>query len=266
MLKTWNELFIEKEFSKTDIISNGFIFSKFPEFFSDISIYPENDKFTADEQKTLYDIDLFSELSERYVPPNIDRLFSFFEGVTYDQFIKHIMVLLNRSHYSNWLKIYNNFIYEYNLGKNYDLIETKEIKHTGDVTRIATNTGTVKDTGTDTSESDNTLTENKTDNSRYAFNSAQAVPTDSSVNSNSQEGSTTLSIDRTTTNDLTNEATDTYNTTDTETLTRTGDLSVRAIQEQIQLDVDLWKQNVFYNIVLEDILSTLSISIWKGGE
>ena len=131
---------------------------------------------------------------------------------------------------------------------------------------VAINTGTVKDTGTDTTQSENALTENKTDNTRYAFNSTTPVPTDSSVNSNSQEGSSTVNIDRTTTNDLSNNATDTYNTTDTESITRVGDLSVRAIQDTLQIDINLWKQNVFYNIVLDNILSTLSLSILKGGE
>ena len=134
--------------------------------------------------------------------------------------------------------------------------------HSGDITRVQTNTGTISDTGTDTTESANALTENKTDNSRYGFNSTQPVPTESSVNSNSQEGSSTVNIDRTTTNDLQNNATDTFNTTDSETISRTGDLSVRAIQDTLQNDIDLWKRNVFYNIVMEDIISTLCLPIW----
>lgn len=282
MLKTWNEFFSEHKFSKNDILTKGFIFSKFPEFFSEISIYPDSDKFTIDEQKTVYDIDLYSELSERYVPENIEKLLSFFDGVDYDTFIKHLMLLLNRSHYSNWKKIYSNFIYEYTLGKNYDMTETREIKHTGDVTRVEKNTGsestvtdtTITNSGGDTTEIESSVTENKTDSACYGFNSSEAVPTETNSNTNSEEGSTTVTIDRTTqddsevvlTKDLTNNSTDTYNTTDTETINRIGDLSVRAVQEQIQMDIDLWKQNVFYNIVLSDILSTLSLSIWKGGE
>jgi hypothetical protein len=266
MLKTWNELFDEKQFTKNDIISKGFIFSKFPDFFKDISIYPENDTITLQEQKINYDIDLFSELSERYVTPEIDRIFSFFDGLSYDDFVKHLIIRINRNHYENWKKIYKNFVWEYEHGSNYDLTETREVKHTGDVTRVSTNTGTVKDTGTDTTNTESSVTENKTDTSRYAFNSNTPVPTDTTKNTNSGEDTTTLIIDRTTANDLENNSTDTYNTTDTETISRVGDLSVRAIQDTLQLDIDLWKKNVFYNIILSDILNTLSLSIWKGGE
>lgn len=265
-MKTWSNLFIEKKFSKTDILEKGFIFSKFPECFPEISIFPENENFNIDEQKTIYDIDLFSELSERLVTPNIEKLLSFYDVLSYEEFIKKIMIILNRSHYSQWKSIYKNFIYEYNLGKNYDLTETREVKHTGDVTRSESNTGTVKNTGTDTTNTESSITENKTDTSRYAFNSNSPVPTDSTSNTNSGEGNTTLSVDRTTENNLSNNATDVYNTTDTETLTRTGDLSVRAIQEQIQLDIDLWKQNEFYEIILNDILNTLCLSIWNSDE
>ena len=266
MLKTWNEFFTEQKFTKADILSKGFIFSKFPEFFNDISIYPDNDQITTEEQKTIYDIDLFNELSERYVPSNIEKLVTFYDSFDYEQFVKVLMVIINRSHYSNWVKIYKDFMWEYDHGSNYDLTETRTVSHTGDITRVATNTGTVKDIGTDTTETDNKLTANKTDNTRYGFNSTEAVPTDSSTNSNEQEGSSTVNIDRTTTNDLTNNATDTYNTTDTESITRVGDLSVRAIQDTLQIDINLWKANVFYNIVLDNILSTLSLSILKGGE
>ena len=266
MLKTWNEFFTEQKFTKGDIISKGFIFSKFPDFFKDISIYPDNDEITLEEQKSIYDIDLFTELSERYVPSNIEKMLTFYDNIDYEQFIKVLMVIINRSYYSKWKAIYKNFTWEYEHGSNYDLTETKTVTHKGDVTRVSTNTGTVKDEGVDTTESENALTENKTDNTRYGFNSTQPVPTDSSVNSNSQEGTTIFNIDRTTTNDLHNNATDTYNTTDTETISRVGDLSVRAIQDTLQLDIDLWKKNVFFNIVLSDILNILTLSIMKGGE
>ena len=338
MLKTWNEFFQEQKFTKGDILSKGFIFSKFPEFFKDISIYPENDAITTEEQKTIYDIDLFNELSERYVPSNIEKLVTFYDSFNYEQFIKVLMVIINRSHYLNWSKIYKDFMWEYDHGSNYDLIETREVKHTGDVTRVETNTGsestvtdeTTKNTGTESTAIDGTIsntgtestdidetstnsgtdtvnttsnvTENKTESSRYGFNSANAVPTETNVNTNSgnsesttetdrtttndsssvltldrtttNESDSVLTVDRTTTNnsdvvltkDLTNNATDTFNTVDTETISRTGDLSVRAIQDTLQNDINLWKANVFYNIVLSDILSTLSLSIWKGGE
>ena len=99
MLKTWNELFTEKQFTKSDILSKGFIFSKFPEFFKDISIYPDTDCITLQEQKLNYDIDLFSELSDRYVSPEIDKVFTFFDNLSYDDFVKHLMIRINRNHY-----------------------------------------------------------------------------------------------------------------------------------------------------------------------
>lgn len=282
LLQTWNEFFNEKKYTKNDILTKGFIFSKFPEAFGDISIYPDNNNFTIEEQKLNYDIDLFSELGGRYVTPDIEKLFTFFDTLPYDTFIKHLLIRINRNHYEKWKSIYKNFIYEYSLGKNYDLTETREVKHTGNVTRVESNTGTegtvssatVTDTGTDTTNTESSVTANNTEGSRYGFNSSSAVPTDKTTNTNSGTGNTTMNIDRNTVNesdvtltkDLQNNATDTFNTVDSETISREGDLSVRAIQEQIQLDIDLWKQNVFYNIVLQDILSTLSLSIMKGGE
>lgn len=347
LIKTWNELFTEKKFSKSDILNNGFIFSKFPEYFPEISIFPDNEKLNADEQKTIYDIDLFSELGDRYVTPNIEKMISFFDNLSYEDFVKQLMIIINRNHYSNWKAIYKNFIWEYEHGSNYDLTETREVKHTGNVTRVETNEGTegtvssstnvntgtdtttdkgtntttdsgtntttdegtntTTDSGTDTTTGNSAVVENKTDTSRYAFNSVgSGVPTETVSNSNTTNNSATQTTEKTTTatvensttatventstesvdktitlnvertssinadstltRDLINNATDTYNTTDTETISRIGDLSVRAIQDTLQLDIDLWKTNVFYNIVLENILSSLTLSIWKGGE
>ena len=82
-MKSWSKLFVEKNFTKSDILSKGFLFSKFPEYFPDISIYPENEQVNIEEQKTLYDIDLFSELSERYVTPNIEKILSFYDEISY---------------------------------------------------------------------------------------------------------------------------------------------------------------------------------------
>ena len=265
-MMTWTDLLAKVNYTPENVMNTGFIFMHFPEMFSDISICDNTDLFDIETQLLSNDIEMIGEIRNRYVSNKLQSMVEFIPDFDYEQLQGFILSMINRYHYPKWKKIYKNFLWEYDHGSNYDLTETRTVSHTGDVTRVATNSGTVKDTGTDTTESANALTENKTDNSRYGFNSTQAAPTESSVNSNSQEGSSTVNIDRTTTNDLTNNATDTYNTTDTESISKVGDLSVRAIQDTLQLDIDLWKKNVFYNIVMEDIISTLCLPIWETNE
>ena len=270
----WNEFLALKGVTNEEYLMNGFIFYNFSEAFPDIELFDD------ESELLITDLTLRCELSNRYVNAQIIALSDIIEKPSD---VKDMcMLLLRTQYYHKWLKIYKNFIYEYTHGSNYDLTETREVKHTGDVTRVETNTGTestvidetVKNTGGDTIDTESSVTENTSESFRHAFNSSSAVPTDKTTNKNSSEGSTTTTTDRTTKNDsdttltkdLTNNATDTYNTTDTETITRVGDLSVRAIQDTIQLDIDLWKKNVFFNIVFEDILSALCLPIWEANE
>lgn len=279
---TWADLLAKVNYTPENVLNTGFVFIRFPEMFPEISICENTDYFGVEDQLLSNDIELIGDIRNRYVPSKIQTMLEFIPDVDYEQLQGFLLSMINRYHYPKWVKIYKNFLWEYDHGSNYDLTETREVKHTGDVTRVESNTGTettvadetTKNTGGNTTETESAVINNTTEASRYGFNSSSAVPTDKSTNSNSGEGSSTTTIDQTTKNDsditltkdLTNNATDTYNTVDTETISRTGDLSVRAIQDTLQNDIDLWKRNVFYNIVMEDIISTLCLPVWETNE
>lgn len=281
-MMTWSDLLTKVNFTPDNVLETGFLFVHFPEMFPEISICENNDVFAESDQLLSNDIELIGEIRNRYISPTLSNMVEFIPEIDYEILQGFIASMVNRFNYPKWKKIYKNFLWEYDHGSNYDLTETREVKHTGDVTRVEKNTGsestvtdeTLKNSGGDTVQSENSVTADNTESSRYGFNSASAVPTERSTNTNSGEGTTTTTTDRTTENDsettvtkdLTNNATDTYNTTDTETIKRTGDLSVRAIQDTLQNDIDLWKRNVFYNIVMEDIISTLCLPIWQTNE
>lgn len=279
---TWADLLAKVNFTPDNVIETGFLFIHFPEMFPEISICENTGGFAESDQLLANDIELLGELRNRYISNTLLSMIEFIPEIDYEMIQGFIASMINRYHYPKWKKIYKNFLWEYDHGSNYDLTETREVKHTGDVKRVETNTGsektvadeTTKNTGGNTTETESSVISNTTEASRYGFNSSSAVPTDKSTNNNSSEGSSNTTIDQTTKNDsditltkdLTNNATDTFNTTDTETVIRKGDLSVRAIQDTLQNDIDLWKRNVFYNIVMEDIISTLCLPVWGTNE
>ena len=218
-----------------DLIINGAIFKKIK------SITGQPFEWLTEDFALELDLKLYLERSgDKWINPYYSRLLKIHESDSSFDVLGYIARNVISTYADKWNKIYNALMTQYNPLENYDMeeVETPDITHERDV-EVATKM--------------KTTSEGSTKNGTHGFNSALPVATtesdiDSEVN---VEGL----ADDNTSHEVATES-------GTRELTRHGNIGVTSSQQLLQSEIDLRKNYLFINDILNDVDKIICLGIY----
>lgn len=182
-------------------------------------------------------------------------------GVINVQNIPEVAGILFDVNVKNWIRLWDNYVAEYNPIDNYSMVETENGGRSITYGHVNTRADNLTH-GIDTTEEYTPGSTVVTSGDIYGFNSETAVPTGkSSVIGQGGKDTTKRSGSETDTGSVTDTESGKDTHTENRTLTRHGNIGVTTSAQMIKENLNLWVWN-YFDSVFADVCKYLAIPIY----